>query len=285
MLRSYPQVFRPISVGLGCVLVIAAVLKLISAAPLPRSPLTDLLPSWSLNLIPVLELLVAAWLISGVYRWGAWAVAESLLFVFGVHGLLLTLSRQSSCGCFGNVTVPPVIVVIFDVVMFAMLLRCRPSWTGWHANTPLIRTVTVATVVLIGFMIAAKSWYGSIHVAVEAALGKTLAVSSANLDLGRVDPGSQTEHTLTLVNLSEESVHVLAFESSCHCAEVVGLPLQIEPGTSANVSVTVTVSNNPGDFQRVGRFRTSAGSLDFKIVAFVKGSQTGPTPSRTPPGG
>jgi len=285
MPRTYPQAFRPLAVTLGCVLVVAAILKLVSTTPPPRSPLTELLPSWSLNLIPALELVVAAWLFSGVYRIGAWVVAESLLFAFAIQGLLLTLSRQPSCGCFGTVTVPPAYVLVFDVAMFATLIRCRPDWAGWPENTPLLRTATVALVSLAIVLIAAKVWYGTIHVAVASALGKPLAVSSANLDLGRTDPGAQTENSLTLVNLSEDTVHVLAFESSCQCAEVLGLPVVIEAGASVSLPVTVTVSQRPGEFQRVGRFRTSAGDLDFKIVAFVKGSQPGPAPSRTPPGG
>ncbi len=279
-MKAYPQAYRPCAAVLGIALVAAAVFKIKSTGTMPASPLTELLPGWANGLIPVVEFLLGIWLLSGYCRYGAWMVGELFLILFALHGLFLTMSKQSSCGCLGDVTVPPVIIVLFDVTLFVTLLRCRPNWAGWPANSPALRTAGVAAGVIAALMAFAAIRYGSIHVAVAAARGEALATQPASLNLGRVEAGTRTERTMRVVNLSSEPVQVLMAASSCQCAEVADLPVTIEPGRSVDLAVIVAVTRQPGEFKRVGRLRTSAGDLDFKIVAFVSISQSDPAVSR-----
>lgn len=279
-MKSTPHAYRVLAVIYGSILIVAAALKQLSTVTVPTSPLTELLPTWAVGLIPSVEFLLGIWLVSGYCRYGAWAIGELFLVLFALHGLFLTMSQQSSCGCFGDVAVPPVVVVLFDVTLFASLLRCRPNWAGWPANSPALRSAGVAAGVIGVLMAFAAIWYGSIHVAVAAARGESLATQPARLNLGRVEAGSRTERTLRVVNLSAESVQVLMATSSCQCADVAGLPATIEPGRSVDLAVTVTATRQPGAFKRVGRLRTSAGDLDFKIVAFVTASQSDPAVRR-----
>jgi hypothetical protein len=259
---------------LGGVLVAAGVLKLTTAGdPLP---LTAAVPAWATGLVPLAEVGLGVWFVSGVYRFGAWAVALPVMVVFALYSLALTAGGRSSCGCFGSLTVPPVVTLLFDVLMVGLLVRCRPGWHGWPADTPALRTAAVAVALLVGAAGWAYARYGSVGVAVAAARGEPVAVAPASLYVGAVPVGGTAEQTLRVVNLSDEPVQVAMVLSSCNCARVDGLPATVAPGASVELPVAVSVGRGMGEFRRPARLRTSVGDVGFSVAGWVTADPNGP---------
>jgi len=63
--------FRVVSVVFGVALLAAAVLKFFYPGGLVASPVTDALPTWAQGLVPVFEVALGGWLVSGFARFGA----------------------------------------------------------------------------------------------------------------------------------------------------------------------------------------------------------------------
>ena len=258
----------------------AALLKLTTDWSVIPTPVTASVPSWAFGLAPLFELGLGLWLMSGICRYGAWLVILPVMILFALQSLALTIESQSSCGCFGGLTVSPVITLVFDVVAIAMFIRFRPGWQGWPSCLPATRvalqTVAVAGLLTGGVIAWAYASYGSIGVAVAAARGEPIAVSPDRLDLGLVQAGDRVERTLRVVNLSDEPVQLALVLSNCNCTQVGGLPAALEPGTSLDLPVTVTVGRKAGKFRVSARLRTSAGDVVFSVTASVTTDPNGP---------
>jgi hypothetical protein len=275
------RAYRPVAALLGSVLLVAAALKLVDTGPAVPSPVTAALSGWAVGLVPVVEAALGVWLVSGVWRYGAWLAALPVLVVFSAYGLALTVENRTSCGCFGRVEVPPWLMLGFDVVILGMLVRCRPGWRGWPADTPGLRAGLQAAAVAVAVVGGAVGWayarYGSVAVAVAAARGLPVAVTPGTLDAGTIEADGKAERVLRVVNLSAEPVQVVMAISNCgRCVDVAGLPVTLPPGGGADLPVTVTAGQAGGRFQRVGWLRTSAGDIDFGITAWVAGGPAGP---------
>ncbi|RKY20497.1 MAG: hypothetical protein DRP62_08540 [Planctomycetota bacterium] len=85
--------------------------------------------SWEFFLIQIpLELGLGIWLVSGLFRKAAWAVATISFGLFIAVTLQKGLIGAESCGCFGRVHVNPWITLsAVDIPLFVMLLIFRPK--------------------------------------------------------------------------------------------------------------------------------------------------------------
>lgn len=277
---SRAQSFRPVAAVFGVALIVAAALKLTTVGLDVPSPANTVVPLWAIGLVPLFEVGLGLWLVSGTYRFGAWLAALPVTVLFALHSLALALEDRPSCGCFGSVTVPPMLTFLFDVVMAGLLVRCRPGWRGWPEGTPAGRmalgSAAVAAAVLGGMAAWAYGRYGSVAVAVAAASGAPVAVSPSVLELGTLSPGTMADGSLRVYNLSSEPVQASLATSSCGCAEVDGLPVIVPAGGSVDLRVRVSVSSSPGSFRRVGQLRTSAGNVKYQFRARVVPGGPGP---------
>ena len=222
------------------------------------------------------------WLVVGVCRFGAWLISLPLLAVFALHSLGLTLGNSSSCGCFGSVTVPPEVTLIFDICLLALLTRCRPSWHGWPILDPVGRTTLQATTIGVVILTALYGYvvlqYGSISIALAAMNGIPLVVSPGTVNAGLMSAGGQVDRNLDVTNLTTEPVDVAYAYSNCNCVIVSGLPVTIEPGKTVALRLTILAPQLPGAFQRKGSLRTTLGDVDFKLMGTVSiGSDSKPS--------
>ena len=274
------QLFRLAAAVFGVALLAAAALKVYSSGPAVPSPVTEMLPPWADGLVPLFEGALGVWLVSGIGRVGAWAVATPTAGLFALHNLAQTADGEASCGCFGAATVPPGVTLAFDVVVLALLLRSRPAWQGWPTG-PRVQAAAVAALLLGGAAILTTARYGSIGASLAAARGESLALTPEKLNLGPVPAGGTVERSLRVANLSADPVQIALAMSNCSCVAVHGLPVTVAPGGWADLPVTVTVSTTPGKFQRNARLRTSAGDLTYAVTASVTAGKRNPG---TPPG-
>src|SRR5438105_3932971 len=96
------------------------------------------------------ELLLAVWLLSGVYAPLAWLAALCTFTVFSVVAAAELWRGQNSCGCFGMVTVPPEITLSLDVAAAAVLLFMGPALRAM--TRPQTRGVRAASIGLIAIL-------------------------------------------------------------------------------------------------------------------------------------
>lgn len=140
---------------LAIALIVAGLLKghaLATAGP-PMASSRDRLVSGSLV---GFELVFALWLVAGFHPRATRRGAQALLFVFSCVSLFKALAGETSCGCFGRLTVSPWITLSFDVLAFVALLRWTPKAreTATWRSCPIRRTSLISASALIMIVIA-----------------------------------------------------------------------------------------------------------------------------------
>jgi len=118
------------------ILLVAAVLKAYQLATEPTEDSGLLSYRWALTGMVEFELFLGLWLLSGLYRFHAWALTTMCFAMFIGITLHKAISGEASCGCFGKVQVNPWITLILDTSILAACLTFRP---GWHARYALHR--------------------------------------------------------------------------------------------------------------------------------------------------
>ena len=148
------------------ILLLAAGLKAyqLATAPLPPvvqgsvfTPLLELLNDrYFLMLVVVGEILFALVLIAGFWQQWTWLLSLLGFSVFTLVSMMKGLSGESSCGCFGSITVNPWITLGLDLVIVACLLvfRERLDW-----SFPPLDHKKVSAVLLSWLILALPTMY------------------------------------------------------------------------------------------------------------------------------
>ena len=125
---------------IGSLLLAAAALKgwQLATAPLPPDSLLPR-PVWAMLVEG--ELLLALWLLCGGLARLDWAACVGLFSLFATFTLYQLTIGAESCGCFGQVRVPPAVTLALDLAILAALFFCRPtvseSTPAWRLGVPL----------------------------------------------------------------------------------------------------------------------------------------------------
>ena len=148
--RPPTQFTKTLYRALGLILICAGVIKFASVSPPAFSTVVAIIPSWAWPLIPLFEILLGVWLVSGWMRFGAWIATLFTLLVFALHNLELLSAGRSSCGCLGSsVDTSPRVMLGFDVFVALLLLWQRRRWAGWPTtDSPHLRQAATALTVM-----------------------------------------------------------------------------------------------------------------------------------------
>lgn len=238
-----------VRIGLGLLLLTAAGLKLygLSASALPlvgwfAQPRVQLLTAeW--------ELILGAWLLSGVYSRLSWLTALTTFVAFaGVSGYLGWVG-VASCGCLGAIKANPWWAFGVDVVAVLLLATSRPV-TDTNATPQFLRAAGVWTgtvAVTSGLLVAAGSLhFGSVEAAVAKLRGENLVLTPSYVDFGSGKPGETLEATATVTNYTDEPVRLIGGTTDCTCATVDEFPLTIPPGETASFRIRLKVIGDKG---------------------------------------
>ncbi len=268
---------RVVSVLLGGLLLIAAVLKTHGLVVDPLSQDSFLLTPWMQIAIIEVEVLLGLWLVSGLANRASSLCA--LVFFVGMSciSLYLALEGQASCGCFGQLKVNPWIMVVVDlaavVALGISLVRvplaaCPPvHWVPLLGGTPpsnaditvcnqitspwlkSICQVVAMTAILFGliaggfFLFTDNPWY-----ALARLRGETLSVEPTIKDLGLGNVGETRTFEVTLRNYSNQPIRVVGGTTSCACVATNDLPVTIPAGSALPITVTIRFTGSPGRF-------------------------------------
>jgi len=151
---------------IAAVLLLAAGLKAwqLATAPLPPvvqgtifTPLLELLNDRHFQMLVVVgEILFALILIADLWRSWMWLLSLLGFTAFTLISVIKGLSGETSCGCFGTVTVNPWITAAFDAAIVGLLLVFRER-IGW--TLPVLDKKKVLVVLLIWLALAAPAMY------------------------------------------------------------------------------------------------------------------------------
>lgn len=113
---------RVLLIFFGCILILAASLKLEMVASWQTSPGTH-----SLFIIPesIIEWVLGTWLLTGIAMVWARRALFVVLAIFIVVNILFVFEGSSDCGCFGNIHVHPALTLLLDVIVLVGI--CLPG--------------------------------------------------------------------------------------------------------------------------------------------------------------
>ncbi|HEV3137075.1 MAG TPA: MauE/DoxX family redox-associated membrane protein, partial [Pirellulales bacterium] len=151
---------------LACVLALAGALKWLR---LQESSIATRTPVWLEGLAIAVEILLSAWMMSGLYPVAARRVALLCFGVFAITSLEKAISGEPSCGCFGRVAISPWFTFLFDIAAMAALVTMSAASSRDAVSSP--RRVAswsgiatrVLTLACVGYLAVAidAAWLGS----------------------------------------------------------------------------------------------------------------------------
>jgi hypothetical protein len=160
---------------------------------------------------------LAAWLLSGKQSSGSWLVAVANFSGFAVVSFYQGWIGQSSCGCFGRLSVSPWYAFGLDSVIVVALVFYRPELKSFWDNPRRkiasavlpIASILIGTVLIAGLMIGlANLSFGSFPGAIAYFRGDRVTVEPRLIDVGQGEAGEGREVSVTLTNWTGQPIQV-----------------------------------------------------------------------------
>jgi len=105
-----------------------------------------------------MEILLSSWLLIGGFARGRFIVAIICFALFAFIASFEALHALPSCGCFGNVKVPPTATAVWDILAVMALWITRPRWRWADPPSPSRRLVFSGVAVAV--LSAGALWTG-----------------------------------------------------------------------------------------------------------------------------
>ena len=266
--REYSPRFskwRVLQLVLATVFFITAFLKWRAFVASVPSTILEVAPQLEWGLIQF-EIFLAIWLISGLATSLVWWVLLTAFASFAGSGIYQVWIGQSSCGCFGELSINPIWVVTFDLGVLLLLSYISPQeMLGTGSETTFIATgqsklkrygvlfVTMIGIVAGIFIMASAptltniiSTYSS-----PSLTGQYLVTKPVVSSIGVSKPGQWVEFTLQVNNRSNEAIKLIGAINDCQCVAGPDLPSEIPPGAGKNIRFRVKIGDTLG--RRDGR--------------------------------
>jgi hypothetical protein len=232
----------------------AACLKLYGLALSPFAQYEGFLSPAIQSVTIAWEVLLGVWLLTGVCRFLSWLAAVTTFIVFAGASGYLGLIGQARCGCFGTVDVNPSSAFAVDLLAIGLLVIGRPAWQGRAANAIGLQWLAGLAILLAIVAALGIGVFGSIEASIANLRGDTLSVTPAILDFGAGTPGEKLTAIAEIRNWTTGPVRLIGGTSDCVCISTLDLPMRIEPGESARVTVLLRVPKS--ERGRLRRFVT-----------------------------
>lgn len=204
------------------------------------------------------EIVLGIWLWSGVRPILSWLVALVTFSGFATVSAHLAWIGQSSCGCFGAVRVNPLLALSLDGAILLALFLGRPDLTALRNNPrqvilngapAILAAVAGMIAIFIALLGAAHVAFGSLPEAMAYFREERLSIEPRLVTVGEAHSGEARQLTVEIANRTSKAVRIIGARRDCSC-RVDDLPLQIPPGASRSLSLTVNVAGQEGIFTR-----------------------------------
>jgi thiol-disulfide isomerase/thioredoxin len=159
-------------------LLVAAILK---ASQLSKDPGSFFFAGsrWVQVLLIAYELLLVIWLLSGVCLCWSRRIAIVTFIGFSCSAFFSAISRQASCGCFGQVQLNPWITFSIDAVVCFFLFAWNPhrvsgestiGQASFPVSSPASRIISVSLVIFSVSVISIAMWSPAVDSSVHGSL-------------------------------------------------------------------------------------------------------------------
>jgi hypothetical protein len=251
-----------VRIGLGFLLVVTAGLKLngLSTSAVPQ--VGWFAQPWVQLFTAQWELVLGAWLLSGIGpRWSWFTALVTFLAFAGVSGYLAWVG-VASCGCFGAIKASPWWAFGVDVAALLalglarppVLVQSQPASRLGHLRTGAA-CVIICSVIITSYL---SLVHGSAEIALAKLRGDPFAVERRYLDYGPVLAGDVVEQEVVFHNFSSRPLRIYGGTSDCSCVTTHSLPLVIPPDATGRVPVILKVPGGEGAFTRTAELRTDS---------------------------
>ena len=118
----------------------------------------------------------------------------------------------------------------------------RPANRGWAFGLVWRAVMVCGGVFLVLGVVTIWIGNGSISAGLARVQGYALVVDSFSKSIGEIPPGTKSEATFLLTNVSSTPVTILGAQTSCRCTTLSDLPLTVPPGERTELRIGVTPS-------------------------------------------
>lgn len=206
------------------------------------------------------EILLSAWLLSGIVRVGSWLAAiVTFVLLAGISGYLGWIG-QATCDCFGAIPASPWHAFAVDLTALLMLLSVGPGIPeeirDQHEHARKEYGVILCFVIGMGVMLAAVMGigicvYGSPARAWARLQGEAFDASTEYIHCGEGKPGEKLKGMVRVRNWTDEPILIYGGTSDCSCVTTVDLPLTISPNGECEIPLWLHVpQSKPGVFTK-----------------------------------
>lgn len=275
MLRRIP------AIGVGTLLIVAALLKLHSFLFAPFEPQFLLPLRWQQLALIELEALLGVWLLSGqAWRFARWA---GFLFFTAAAGasIYLAISGQSSCGCFGQVQASPRVALAIDLAALVglVLARGKPSESFVSPLRSMAVRSVLGSLVILG--LAFELFFLTVREPEQVLArwrGEIIGLEPGVIDAGSQESGTQRAVSIRVHNYSRDAIEIVGGSSTCACVAIESLPVKFQPGTYADIQILINYKGSPGHFVHQFVLYTDHPSARVVYVTF-RGEVTAKAPT------
>lgn len=230
-----------------------------------------------------IEFALGIWLLSNVFPWCCWLITLATFGIFTAVSCYLWVLGESSCNCFGRLSLHPGITFSIDLVVVLALIMLRPM----RPELSQLRNQTLKIVGTLGsFLVILTVVYSTLLFitgdpwkAIAKWSGEKLRILPVVTDLGSSTIGDSRTVSITLENLTEKEIRVVGGTKSCSCIASDDLPITIDACSSATIGVRFKFTGSVGRFVHRFDLLLDGDGLLVK-TAVITGKVTGEPPKK-----
>jgi hypothetical protein len=188
---------------------------------------------WNL-LLPGAEILLAAWIVSNVFRRAAWLISIMIFSSFALIAFVSAAGGKQSCDCFGTIRVNPWITFGLDAIMITSLLMWRHLDPSIQDSPRGVRHTSM--IIAIGVAVMMAFWYPNRRNFEQSATAYPLSPHTSLV----LDPSAWTNKPFPLIShiqrgqqLRRDEWLVLFYHHDCPKCQAALINLNTEAGRAA----------------------------------------------------
>ncbi|MCR4415723.1 MAG: hypothetical protein NUV77_25195, partial [Thermoguttaceae bacterium] len=215
---------------------------------------------WFILTVTECELLLGVWLLSGIARRASWAATVMCFVGFAVVSGYKIIEGESTCGCFGAVSVSPAQTIALDVVVLLALLVWRPL--NNYSLSP--QRGTVLFLVPIGGVMLTVALVCCLFIP-----GPPIEVAAVSLSFDAAPPIRDYRLPILIRNVTSSDVVVSGFASSCKCAVVRDAPVTVPAHGQLKIEAFLDLRPASDDAAQL-RFRHYSATIAPQIIGTIR---------------
>ena len=227
------------------------------------------------------EVFLGVWLWLAKSPLGSWLTSLVTFAAFAGVSFYQGWVGQTSCGCFGRLTINPWYTFGADLLVLALLvvgrpdlkqLRATPAQNLAVALRPLAWGILGVGVNLALLLVLASKTFGSLPAAIAFFRSDRVSAYPRLIAVGEGVSGDTRKVSVEVANWTDKPIRLIGGTRDCSCTVMGELPVTIPAGEVRIVTVDITLAEKPGIFTRTAAFLVDDGGIrhvSFRLTGRV----------------